>query len=286
MNKELMTVEQLPIIKRQLQKVKEEVLKRTKDAKNLVCTEDNIREVKKLRAQLRKELDEFERGRKEIKKAVMQPYEEFESEFKDCITVQYRAADISLAAKISEIENERKAQITVEVKKYFDEYRASLELPDGYGIWEDYGFKPTLSGSMTANKKAIKEWLDKISQDIKMISKMEDSAEILAEYKYDNDASRAIVTVTERHERERLAKERLEEEKKKAEERLKKEEELNALQPQEEKFTEAPTAEETPEKKEEHVMVLRLKVLGTKSQLQELINFMKEKGIKYGKLNS
>ena len=49
----------------------------------MVCTDENYKEIKKIRSALNKELAEFESQRKAVKSEVMTPYEHCESVYKE-----------------------------------------------------------------------------------------------------------------------------------------------------------------------------------------------------------
>ena len=51
-NQELMVVTQLPIIEEKLKSLSEEIDKKVESAKSLVCTEENVKTIKQVRADL------------------------------------------------------------------------------------------------------------------------------------------------------------------------------------------------------------------------------------------
>lgn len=69
MDKEIIAVKQLPIIVEQLHEVKAEVTAKVEQALSLVCTEDTVKDVKKVRSDLNKELKDYEERRKAVKKS-------------------------------------------------------------------------------------------------------------------------------------------------------------------------------------------------------------------------
>ena len=99
----LITIEQLPVISEKLQAVKESIQTRVNEALSLVCTEDTYKSVKKVRSDLNKEYQELEAKRKEVKNAIMAPYQQFEAVYKECAGDLYSQADIQLRAKITEV---------------------------------------------------------------------------------------------------------------------------------------------------------------------------------------
>ena len=92
-NQDLIKVEQLPVIKEQLKKVAEKIDKKVEEAKSLVCTEENKQVVKNVRAEMKKELEEFEKKRKSVKEKILTPYMQFEEVYKVCISEKYKTAD-------------------------------------------------------------------------------------------------------------------------------------------------------------------------------------------------
>ena len=89
MDQDLIVVKQLPVIEDQLIAVKESIETRVKEATSLICTEDNYKDVKKVRADLSKEYQEMETRRKAVKAAIIAPYDQFEKIYKDCVGDAY-----------------------------------------------------------------------------------------------------------------------------------------------------------------------------------------------------
>ena len=197
MNNEIIIVEQLPIIKQQLQTIKADVTKRVNTAMKLVCTEDNVKEIKTIRAELNKQFAEFEERRKEVKNAILAPYNEFESEYKSCITEPFKTGDSELKAKINNIENELKDQKTKEVKTYFEEYLQSKGID--FVNFENANINVTLSASVKSLKAQAKSFIDRICDDLNLIDTQEHKDEILYEYKQSLNVSSAITNVANRY---------------------------------------------------------------------------------------
>ena len=93
--------------------------------KNLVVTEDSIKDAKSDRAKLNKLKSAFEDKRKEMKNICLAPYEKFEKECKE-ITSMIDEASGSIDVQIKDFEEIKKQ------KKYskIEEYYNSLEKPD------------------------------------------------------------------------------------------------------------------------------------------------------------
>lgn len=212
---ELIVVSQLPVIEEQLIRIKSRVDETVAEVLALEVTEDTVTTIKKKRAELNKIATEFEDRRKEVKKAVLAPYEKFEATYKECVIDAFKTADAELKTRIAVVEDGVKNRKQEEVVAYFIEYAESLNLD--FVTYDDMKVKVTMSDSVKKLKEQVKATLDKISADITMIATMPDADEIMAEYKRHYDAALAVTTVSNRHKA-------IEEEKRRAEERRKAEE--------------------------------------------------------------
>ena len=99
-NQELMVVKQLPIIEERFKQLSEAVDEKVKNAEALVCTEENVKVVKQVRADLNKEYRDVETQRKKIKEQVLAPYMQFEEVYKQYIADKYKNADLILGGRV------------------------------------------------------------------------------------------------------------------------------------------------------------------------------------------
>lgn len=272
MNSEIIVVKQLPEIEEHLQAIKAEVTAKVNDALSLVCTEETVKSVKTVRADLNKDLKEFEERRKAVKKAIMTPYEAFEAVYKDCISDTYKKADIELKAKIDSVENELKEQKTAEVKGYFDEYLQSKAID--FITFESANINVTLSASMKSLKEQAKTFIDRICDDLSLIDTQEHKDEILYEYKQSLNVSAAITTVVNRHKQLEAMKAIEEEQKAKKQAAAEAAAKVEAVAP--------PTVEPiAPPVEEEPVLTLRFTVRAKRSKLRELKEYLERNGFDY-----
>lgn len=270
--KEMIAVKQLPIIVEQLQQVKEEVAAKVDFALRLVCTEDTVKDVKKVRSELNKELAEYEASRKAVKKAILTPYEQFEVVYKDCVSDTYKKADTELKRKIDSVENELKAQKAAEVKAYFDEYLQSKGID--FVTFESAHINVTLSASMKSLKEQAKAFIDKIVDDLTLIDTQEHKDEILYEYKQSLNVSNAITMVAYRYKAIEEAKAREEERKAREQAAAEAAAKVEAVAP--------PTVEPiAPPVEEEKTYTLKFTVRGTMPQLKALKEFLNNGGYDY-----
>ena len=284
---QLIVVKQIPIIIEKLESVKSEIEHKVNVACSMVCTDENYKEVKKLRSALNKEFAEFETQRKAVKSEVMTPYEHFESVYKDCISGPYKQADSTLKGTIEAFEQGLKQEKHDKSKAYFNEYAQTLGID--FVKYEQVGLSITMTITLKKLRETIKAFLDKVMDDIKLIAVQEHKDEILYEYKQTLNVSAAITSVTERYkaiEDERAMAEAEQLERKKAELNeqinIKEYEPFTANVPTE---VAAPLEEEQPIQSDEKIYTLTFTVYGTKSQLKDFAVAIKqlinERGLKY-----
>ncbi len=281
MTNELIVVKQLPIIEEQLRKVSEEIDKKVNEALNLVCTEETVKKIKDVRANLNKELKEFEDRRKQVKAEVMKPYDDFEKVYKECISDKYKTADSELKNKVDTVEDELKEKKKTEVENYFNEYLQSKNID--FVTFEKANINVTLSASMKSLKEQAKTFIDKIADELKLIDTQEHKSEIIVEYKQSLNVANAITTVSNRFKA-------IEEEKAKLEREQELQKEIVEIAKESDKYVDhVPTIEEVPQMTleaptveiQEEKLTLAFKVTDTRTRLRELKEFMDKGGYKY-----
>lgn len=199
MENNLIVVKQLPIIEDQLRQVKASVDERVENVLALACTEETYKDVKKARAELNKEFQDLETRRREVKKSILAPYEAFERLYKECAADAFTRADAELKSKIAAVEGGIKAAKRDEITAFFNEYRATLNLPDDIAPFEWAGINVTMSDSMKKLQEKASAYLEVIKRDLRMIEAMEHKDEIMVEFRRTRNASQAILIVNERH---------------------------------------------------------------------------------------
>ena len=277
MDNEIIVVKQLPIITEQLQTIKVAVTKRAEEAMSLVCTEDTVQAVKKIRAELNAEYKHWEDKRKEVKQQIMAPYNAFDAVYKDCITDVFKRADADLKSKVDSVESELKERKAAEVKAYFAEYLASKNITMPL-TFECANINVTLSASLKSLKEQAKAFIDRVCDDLALIETQEYSDEIYLEYNstWFLNVSAAITTVVNRHKAIEEARKR--EEERKAKERAAKEA-AEKVKFAVDDFT-PPAPLEAPIV-EEPVLTLKFTVRGTKAKLRALKEFLNNGGYDY-----
>lgn len=261
----LIVVKQLPIIEEQLKTLSTEIDDKVSTALKMVCTDDTVKDVKKLRAELNKDFKELESQRKYVKEQVLSPYQKFEEVYKTYVSDKYKEADQELKTKIDSVEDELKAKKEGEIKDYFNEYAISQKLD-----WLDYSrsnINVTLTASIKSLKEQAKEFIDKVNDDLKLIETQDNKIEILAEYKRSLNVSYAITSITDRFKRE-------EEEKQRQEELQKQKEEDTKIIEKVDENLKSPV-------EEEKIYTMTFKVCGTMEQLKGIKKYLESVGVKY-----
>jgi hypothetical protein len=288
---QVITLKQLPIIEEHLQLVKADVETRTKNVMQLVCTEETRSDVKKIRAELGKEFAAMEEQRKRVKEAIMEPYNRFEAVYKDCISDPYKKADAELKRRIDEVEAGLKADKVKAVQSYFDELCKANNLP--WLRFEQMNLKIGLSTSVNGTKAALASTVLKIAEEVQELSRHEDAAELLVEYKKSLNVALALSTVRARHEQIELQKQQEAERRAALEQQQAAEEKVqqaieeaqqDAAPPVEEVSApeeEQPAAVQEPEETQPAVYEVKFAVRGTIEQLKKLKQFIMQEGMSY-----
>lgn len=265
---QLIKVVQLPQIEERLRSLSEDIDKQVQEATSLVCTEETVKSVKTVRASLNKRLAALEEQRMAVKKAILEPYEAFEKVYKECVKDKFVEADTTLKKKIDEVENGLKADKEVQAKKYY------AELCEAYGIdfypWEKAGIKVTLSTSMKGLQEQIQRGLNKVMDDLEIISQQQYKDEILAEYKQCLNLNQAISHINDIHAS-------IEAEKAKQEENTAKEERAAEAVKKVEALA-TPVEKAPPATDADPVLTLSFRVTAAKSKLRLLKKFLIDGG--------
>ena len=266
---ELIVIKQLPVIEERLKELSQVIDERVSSALALECTEENYKDVKKARTELKKQFDDLETKRKEVKSAVLTPYNNFEDIYKKYVSEKFKAADLELKRKIDTVETGLKSEKEEEIKRYFEELKESKMID--FVEYERMNLKVGLSDSNKSLKEQVKIFIEKIESELKTIETQENKDEILVEYIKSLDLNNAIQVVSER----KKQLEQLKEQKAAKEEQKITDEQVIAKI---DSLT-APKVEEIVV--QEELLELSFKVRGTKDELIKVINYLENEGLDY-----
>lgn len=200
---------QIPIIEQNLIEVGKSVTERLSSLNidGQVATVETVKALKEMRANLNKELAEFEDQRKYVKNGILSPYNAFEIIYKDEVSDKYKNALDTLKDKIAFVENTIKEEKKTSVSKYFKELCLSENID--FVTFESVALDINLSTTEKKYKEQCNEFISRIKDDLALIDTQEFKAEIIVEYKLTLNASRAIKTVQDRKESERIESEKI-----------------------------------------------------------------------------
>ena len=302
-NPDLIVINQLPIISEQLDKVKDEIKRRTAFADTVTVSEENRQEIKKIRAAMNAEKSRLDEVYKKALEAVIAPIQVVQDKYKDCVGL-YTKANSQLKAKIDVIEDGLKLEKENSVKECFEELVTAKKID--FISFERLGLKITLSVSEKKLKEQVNNIVERVATDLKAIEIQENKEEILVEYKKSLNVSEAVSIVDARHkaiqaEKERKAKQAEQRARelaaaKAVEDAARQQEQIQQVHMQQENNNSEPIQETqlTPptvklkkypfnfyayieaSSKEEAIEILR-------DFKPELIEFMEDRGVHYGK---
>lgn len=177
------------VISFNFEELKTEITKKADLYKNMVYTDETVKEAKADKAKLNKFINALEDKRKEVKRQCLQPYEVFERQIKELVAIVDEPVRL-IDSHIKDFEDRKKAEKLETIKEYWD----NVERPEWLTCNQIFD-KRWLNATVSLNKvyEAIQERLAKINVDIETIDKLpEFSFEALEVYKQTLDLSQAI----------------------------------------------------------------------------------------------
>lgn len=219
---ELVKVEQMAVIKQQLDIVGEEIKKRVDTIPEVLEEfskldskeqEEKKQEIKKYRTYLSSIQKQLEDKRKEIKKEINRPYDEFNTYYEDNVKVLLSNGINQLDTTISDIEKKQINEKQIEIEEFIKEYILSNHLEsivDVVDVIEYANLKINLSTSIKSLKESALSFISKVSDEVKLIDLEETPSNLLYEYQQNGyDLTKAKLTLLERQkEIEELVKQR------------------------------------------------------------------------------
>ena len=274
---DLIKVVQLPVIEEHLRGMQADIKRRVDEAKSLACTPETLADVKKVRSELNKQFADLEERRKAVKKAIMDPYDKFESVYAECVSGPMKEADADLKSKITETEGAIKDKCLEQLMEYFSELCALNGVE-----WLPFIRSGVVVDLTSAKQKTpkklmaqIKEFVERVASDVECISTMDNAEEIMAECKVCLNVPTAISTVNTRHQRIEQERKAAEERKAAQEAQRSAVERVQAVAPP--VITPAPQTQ--PQASE--TLTTTFTVTGTRAQLVSLREYMEKEGLKY-----
>lgn len=235
----------------------------------LVVTPDTIDEAVRDRTALRKWREAVEERRKEIKRQCLAPYEAFEQKYKELL-VLIDAPIASIDGQIKAFEEQEKQKKYARLKQYFLNCTASVDIGIDVNFetilnpkWANKGMKPD------SLEQEIWDSIRRIQEDVREIRQLyADSPHLTAVMhryidRYSKGDALAYAAMLVQQENARRADQK-------------------PVQANAETMAHIPAQmQETPAEGQEKQIAGTFRVIGTKSQMIALRNFMKQSGIKF-----
>ncbi|EAG3828180.1 DUF1351 domain-containing protein [Listeria monocytogenes] len=188
-------------------KIKSDSLLLAQQIENIEVTEENIKQSKKLLAAVNKEVKNLESERISIKKEMLEPYNEFEKQVKEIVSI-VKTADEMVRQQVTQMEEEEREDKKLVLKRMFEKRIRMYDFKT-YFTFDDFLENRHLNKSLSINKieSEMVEWLTKIETELKIIETMPYPDEIIAEYKETKDLAVSAQIVSDRHKAQEVIKE-------------------------------------------------------------------------------
>lgn len=165
--------------------------------------DETVKASKKLLAAVNKRVKEMEDKRIAIKKEMLEPYNTFEQQVKEIVTI-VKDADNIVRDQIKELEEKEREEKRDAIHEIFNKRIKSYFFGESFTF--DHFLKPShlnKSVSMSSIENDMVDWLEKIEADILVINSLTNAEAVLAEYYDTKDITTAIRIVNEREERKK-----------------------------------------------------------------------------------
>ena len=169
--------------------LKAEIKEKADLYKNMVYTDDTIREAKADKAKLNKFITALEDKRKWMKKQCLQPYEDFEKQIKELVAIVNEPV-LLIDTQVKAYEEKQKEEKLEKINGFWE----SIEHPDWLTCKQIFDVKwLNATFSMKKVQEAIEERLNQVVADVKTIESLpEFTFEAMETYKQTIDLNRAI----------------------------------------------------------------------------------------------
>lgn len=265
-------IDQIKAVEFNFEEIKKGLEKKLQNYKNLVYTEENIKNAKDDKANLNKLKKAFESERIRIKKEYNEPVVAFEEKIKVLTSmIDEPIEEIDSQIKTyEEAEKEQKAKDIEELFKKLNKTEIKLEQ-----IWNDRWLNK--SYSMNQVKEDLTVRFKQYDNDIEAIKQMksEDEVILIDYYKKELDLSKTLVKKAQLDNEKRLK-----EEQEKREKELEEQKQKEIAEETQEVAEEVQIVEKVEEETEEK-FTLKFAARGTKNKLNELAKYMQENNIEW-----
>lgn len=164
-------------------------------------TEENVKEAKRLLAEINKSLGVLNRRRIDVKNYILAPYEAFNAKVKEIETI-VKDADSLVRGQVREMEEAERAKKEQVLR---DIWTKRIEL---YRFCKIFDFEDWLkpkhlnkTQAISKSEKEMTEFLEKSETDLEVLYGMDDADNLILEYRCCHDVAEAIQRTKAKHER-------------------------------------------------------------------------------------
>lgn len=192
LNAEQIVIQQGFIEWSQFEDLKAQALELAENIRAVNVDPENIKESKRLLAQVNKRCKELDSRRIKIKNAMLEPYQVFETQVKEIVGI-VKEADEIVRQQVKQLEEEERQEKRQQIKTLFDLRLKHYSFRDLFSF-EDFEqprhLNKTVSIDMVENE--IIDYLEKLTKDLKAIESMPNAKDILSLYIESKDLAAAL----------------------------------------------------------------------------------------------
>lgn len=180
--------------------IKQGAEKLLEQVSNVEVNDENIQTSKKMIATINKRVRELEDRRISIKKEMLEPYNTFESQVKDIVSI-VKQADNVVRSQVKEIEERDREAKRQELEGLFNKRIKQYDFD--ISVEFEQFMKPSMlnkSKSISSTESEMVHWLEGLYKDLEIIDTLPDSLDVKAEYIDCLDLTQAMSIVRKRKE--------------------------------------------------------------------------------------
>lgn len=150
------------------EELKQEITAKVENYKNLVYSDDQMKEAKKDRANLRKFITALEGKRKELKKQIMIPYDSFEKQEKELVLIVNQAVE-NIDIQVKGYEEGLRAEKTKKVQEIYKEIIGDMDriLPFEKLYKQEYS---NATVTLKSIREEMSETIKRVDTELKLIN--------------------------------------------------------------------------------------------------------------------
>ncbi|SRR5690349_579989 len=194
-NEQQIIVQQGSVIFNDFERIKQQAAALAENIKKVKVNDENLKQSKKLLAAVNSRVKLLEDKRIEIKKAMLEPYQEFEAQVKEIVGIVKEADDV-VRQQVKQLEELERLEKEHVLSTKFESRLKHYSFRDLFHF-NDF-LKPrhlNKTAAIEAVEVEMVEFLERITKDMKVIEGMDNSTAILRAYLETKDLGAAIAQV-------------------------------------------------------------------------------------------